>query len=271
LPRGLYAYWSTPRKVVLGRSIGGLFRDLPGIEHCAICEVAGATGKILLNRLWCQVLARMILGAEERQIFNDLKLPPLNAVSWLLGRAVAKDSVRLLRALDVCMADVSILPGPNGQPIARVEAGSSPHVSLAHRGFEAIGIAAEPDRFQSVGIDIEPLGPTDAGMAQDAFTAKERVLIELAARASGEAVANWYLGASCSKVAVGKALGRGMLGGPPCLELTTIDAASGRCTLALRGAMAQTIPDHSPGPGRTPTIDAYWRICNQNIIAICVL
>ena len=271
LPRTLYAYWPAPRKVVLGRSIASLFADVPGIEHCAMCEVAGVTGKVLLNRLWCQVLARMILSAEERKCFDELKLPPVAAVAWLLGRAAAKDSVRLLRALDVCMADVSILTGQHGQPIVHLQEGTAPHVSLSHKGLQAVGIAGEPSRVQGVGIDMEPLVPMDAGVIQDAFDERELGVIQSAAQASGEAALNWYLGAWCSKEAVGKALGRGVLGGPRCLELTAIDRASGRFSVALRGAMAQAFPNHSESPGRAPTIDAYRRICDQNVIAICLL
>src|SRR5262249_37941411 len=109
LPADLYAYWASPRRVHLNRDITEVFQGVSGVGHCAVCKVGNGGNKILVNRLWAQVLARMILGAGERAAFADLKLPPVPSASWLLGRASAKDAVRLLTRWDVCMADVEVL------------------------------------------------------------------------------------------------------------------------------------------------------------------
>src|SRR5262249_40228809 len=100
LPGDFYRYWSSPRQIVLSRPLRELFHDVPGAASCAVCELGTAAGNPVENRLWSQALARMILNAEERRVFGQLKLPPVPAASWLLGRAVVKDAVRLQAALE---------------------------------------------------------------------------------------------------------------------------------------------------------------------------
>ena len=100
----------------MSRSLGDLFRDVPGALDCTICGLGRLDGKIWVNRFWAQALARMILSARERQVFESLKLPPVAVVSWLMGRIVAKDATRLRLALDECMADVEILTLEHGRP-----------------------------------------------------------------------------------------------------------------------------------------------------------
>ncbi len=96
LPRSVYSYWSAPRQIVLSEMITEQFQGIPGVDSCAVTAIDMSSGRVLLQRLWSQVLARMILGREERRLFGELKLPPLAAVSWLLGRAAVKDAVRAL-------------------------------------------------------------------------------------------------------------------------------------------------------------------------------
>jgi 4'-phosphopantetheinyl transferase EntD len=267
LPAGLYRYWTAPREVTLSRALGEPFRDVHGAEGCTVAAVEDLGGKVLVNRLWQEVLASLILGEEERDAFAGLKLLPEPAASWLLGRAAAKDAVRLRAGADVCMADVAIRTGEHGRPGAALPAGPAPLLSLAHKGLAAVAVAADPGRFESAGIDLEPLGAVDAVVKETAFSAAERSVVEAAARASGEPADQWYLSARAAKEALGKALGRGVLGGPRSVEVVAIDAATGRLTLALRGPLAEAFPRHAA----RGSFDAYRRLHGRHVLALCLL
>src|SRR5205085_607769 len=119
MPADLYGYWSAPRRAGLSRALPELFRDIPGGADCTVCEAGNAAGRILVNRLWSQVLARMILSTEERRAFSHLNLQPVPTVSWLLGRAVVKDAVRLHLGLDCCLADVVVISDEYGRPVVK--------------------------------------------------------------------------------------------------------------------------------------------------------
>jgi phosphopantetheinyl transferase len=267
LPADLYRYWTAPREASLSRPLHLAFQDVPSAAHCTVCAVGNVGGKYLANRFWQQVLAGLILSAEERRGLADLKLPPVPAASWLLGRAAAKDAVRLQAGLDGCLADVTLRTGPHGEPLVRPMTGPAPRVSLAHKAFAAVAVAADPDRFAGVGIDLEPLGPMDAGVKADAFTAAEQARIADAARAAEEPLDSWYLSAWGAKEALGKALGRGLIGGPRGVEVVAIDPAAGRLALAMRGTLAEAFPEHAA----RPPVDAYRRLHDGHVITLCLL
>src|SRR5262249_14371980 len=107
----------------------------------------------------------------------------------------------------------------------------------------------------------------------DAFDEAERATIETAARVQAEAGSadTWYLSAWGAKEALGKALGRGVLGGPRSIAVTAIDPAPGRITLELRGAMARAFPGFAPAPGRVTTFEAHTRVYAGNILVLCLL
>jgi acyl transferase domain-containing protein/phosphopantetheinyl transferase len=272
LPGDFYRYWSSPRRVSMSRELGGLFRDVPAAEGCTICELGRLNGKLWVNRLWAQSLARMILGARERRAFASSALPPVAAVSWLNGRIVAKDAARLHLSLDGCMADVEVLTSEHGRPRVMIGGADGPLISLAHKGLDtAVAVAGDAGRFAGVGIDVEALGPVGLEVETDAFTPVERRLIEAAAKATGEPIDHWRLSVWGAKEAVGKALGRGVLGGPQQIEATAIDPSMGRMAMALRGVMAAAFPGYAAISGRITTIDAYRRLHGKNVITLCLL
>jgi phosphopantetheinyl transferase len=237
-----------------------LFRGVPGVEHCTVCEVGNVADKILVNRLWSQVLAHMVLSTAERKAFTGMKLVPVPAASWLLGRIAAKDAVRMRAGLEVGLADVEVRPDIHGRPEASCAGRPGPLVSLAHTGFAAVAAAADRAALAGVGIDIEAIAPLAAGLKEDAFTAREREII-----AAAEPGDLGYLAAWGVKEAVGKALGRGVVGGPLALEVTAFDPASGRLHVVPHGAMAQAFPDHARG------LDAYRRVRGDKVITLCLL
>lgn len=270
LPAELYGYWRRPREAALTRDLAERFRDVPGSDRIALRATAGLGGKLLVNRLWSQALARMVLGADEREALGGMKLPPVPTASWLLGRVAAKDAVRRCAEVSACLADVRIEPDPHGRPVAAIPGGEAPLVSIAHKGFLAVAAAADPRAFAGVGIDLEPLGPMDPGVAADAFDADERARIERAAGRAGEPVETWLLSAWGAKEALGKALGRGVLGGPRSVAIVDVDPDARRFALELRGAMAREFPE-AAGAGRVTPFAASTRVSDGHAITLCLL
>jgi acyl transferase domain-containing protein/phosphopantetheinyl transferase len=270
-PTGIHHYSKSPREVTCSRDITEAFAGVPGIEHVTITEIGHATGPALLNRLWSQALARMVLGSDERRLFSDLKLPPASAASWLIGRIVAKDAVRLRTGQTTLMADIGIIPNSDGRPEVRLREQNVPTISLAHKDFAAVAVAGDAQQLTGVGIDIESLGAMYPGLVDDSFNTQERALIDAAARQSGEPFDNWRLAAWAAKESVGKALGRGVLGGPRSVEVLEVDVATGRMALALRGQMAKAFRAWAPSPDKAVPIYAYRRVRGPYVIALCLL
>jgi 4'-phosphopantetheinyl transferase EntD len=214
--------------------------------------------------MWIQVLARLALSAPERQELETRRSLPPATLSWLLGRIAAKDAVRSLGSLDVGLADVRVASDEHGAPTIELASGRGPRVSLAHKERAAVAVAADPRRFRGVGIDVEPRGRLDAALVEDAFGEAERRILQAAARAAGEELDDWHTGAWCAKEAAGKAVGRGLVGGPRSLEIVAVDARSGRFSLELRGALAEAVPDI----GR---VHAERRLHGDFVLALCLI
>jgi phosphopantetheinyl transferase len=262
-PTGPYLYWVDPRRVTCSREITSLFAGVPGIERCTVTEVHRAGDKLLVNRHWSRVLARMVLSRAERAEFERAILPPVPAAGWLLGRMAAKDAVRLRERLDLCMADVLIASDPSGRPLASVPGGVAPRISLSHKGFHAVAAAAHVDL--DLGVDVEPLRPLDPGVVADAFDPEERDLL------AGLSAEHAHAGGWTAKEAIGKALGRGVLGGPRSIRLVAAERAGEGFSFAalLEGAMAEAFPAHARGRGE-PLV-AHARRSSEHMVALCLL
>lgn len=270
-PTVLHHYSKAPDKVHIARPITELFAETPGIEHCTVCEVIGPGGELLTDRLWSHVVARLILGREERGNFAQMKIPPRETASWLVGRLAAKDAVRLHTRSRCHLADVAIIPNGDGKPHVTLAGEEGPLVSLSHKGLLAVSIAAPRAEFRGIGIDLESLGPMDPGLIDDAFTPEERRLLDEAAAATGEPLEHWCLAGWAAKESFGKALGRGVIGGPRAVEIREIDPALGRLALVLRGPMLREFPEFDGGGDREIRVDAYRRVRNGHVLALCLL
>ncbi len=268
LPTALYHYGSAPRQPVMTRDITPLFAGVAGIESATVCEIGTVGSPTLVKHLWQRALAHMILSRAERKTFEALKRPPVLTAGWLFGRVVAKDAVRRFGRLDVGMADVEIVNDEHGAPRPVLPGVTLPVLSLAHSGFAAVALAADPARFAGAGIDVEPLGTMEEALRVDAFNPSERALALSASRATGEPADAWLLGAWGAKEAVGKALGRGVLGGPRAVELVAADGPRGRLTVELRGAMAEAFPAWARRP-----IHCHRRVsaAGTHTITLCLL
>lgn len=270
-PTALHHYSKFPERVTCCRAIDELFQGVPGSEFCTVVEVAMAGRSLLVERLWSQVVARLVLGREEQQAFAGLKTPPRENAAWLIARIAVKDAVRLHLDRPYYLPDVAILRNADGKPRVRVSGGDGPLVSLSHKGFNAVAVAADPERFRGVGIDMEQLGSMDPGLIEDSFTAGERALLEAAARQTGEPLDHWCLASWAAKEAFGKALGRGVIGGPRAVEVREVDAATGRISMVLRGPMVEVFPEFDSTGDREVRVEAYRRIRGDKVIALCLL
>ena len=150
-------------------------------------------------------LARVLTPAELARV-REFPVDK-RRLDWLAGRVALKgllrDLLRIRHGVTLPWDAVTIvseqtapraLPGPGGDP--RVAAFLKEHVfSIAHAGGLAVATAAP----HPIGIDVEPLGPLAAGVADKFLTAAERAGVP-----ASEWLALWT-----AKEAAAKALGLG--------------------------------------------------------------
>ena len=237
---------------------------MPGAAGIAVRAAHQEGAGLLVHRFWSKVAAGIVLGRDERRRFAALAAqPPMSAAGWLLARLAAKDAVRTLLGLDLPMADVAIGSDAHGAPCVVVApAGrTAPRVGLSHKGFLAVAAAAPASDADGVGIDVEPLAPLDPALAADAFDERERALLAAAATApfAPFEVAGW-----AAKEAIGKALGRGLPGGPRDLTIIACDGRAGRIACRLAGRLARAFPERA---GRD--FEALVRVHDRHVIALC--
>jgi phosphopantetheinyl transferase/acyl carrier protein len=249
LPEALYRARIAPDESALAAPWPAPVARVPQADAFA-CHLVDGLGEGLLQahgRIWQRVLAHLILSRRERELWRSMEAAERRRTEWLLGRAAAKDAVRgLLReqhGLRLCPADVEIVSGEHGQPVARgawteqVEA--VPLISLSHTAGIAAAVAADPAACGGVGIDVERIGHARAGFAGVAFTAAERTrLAALGDSGSGE----WALRFWCAKEALAKALGCGLMGRPHDIVAVGADAALGTVWLTVEGKVAEAAP-----------------------------
>ncbi|HYV85962.1 MAG TPA: 4'-phosphopantetheinyl transferase superfamily protein [Patescibacteria group bacterium] len=209
-------------------------------------------------------LALLALGPSEQAAWRALGGPKRRR-DWLLGRIAAKDAVRLhlraTRGVRLTPADVVIgadawgRPLPGGGLLAPHDGSIS--VSLSHTDGIAMALAVEPPC--GAGIDVERLGRRRGDYAEAAFTPAELALIDLGGpeRRAERALRLW-----CSKEAVAKALGRGLMGNPMNLEARDADAGMTRISLGVAGALASTFPDRVGRP-----LTAFVSIAGDLVVA----
>ncbi|HZZ72899.1 MAG TPA: beta-ketoacyl synthase N-terminal-like domain-containing protein [Pirellulales bacterium] len=265
----LYQYAFEPHRPLCSSALQSLFAGVPGANHCQLTHAEMAAAKLLVKSFWANVVARLVLNHAERAEFQRLKLPPVPLASWLLARLAAKEAVRT-QALGglACLADVGLQKDSHGQPQAILPDGAIVPVSLAHKPFYAVAVAAEPGVFRGIGIDCEPLQPLPEELLAEAFDADERALLAATA-GTAEAATAWRRAGWCAKEAVGKALGRGVLGGPRCVQIVACDAGRQSVSVVLAGAMAAAFPEYGRADARP--IEVSWRQHEQFIVGLCLL
>jgi 4'-phosphopantetheinyl transferase EntD len=194
--------------------------------------------------VWQRALARAVLGRQERERWQALRVPEPRRVEWLLGRVVAKAALRAWlekhHGLKLAPADLEILPDANGRPVpSGAWTRGLPHVpvlSLAHANGIAVAVAGPGEAAAGVGVDLEHAAQVSDDAGRVAFSDDERALL---AAAGGD---EWPLRLWCAKEAAAKALGLGLAGGPRALVATALDAAAGTVTLRVAGEVAERLP-----------------------------
>jgi phosphopantetheinyl transferase/acyl carrier protein len=194
-------------------------------------------------------LAGLILSRGELERWKSMRGVEKRRHEWLLGRAVAKEAVRLLRErnsdLQLPPNEIEIVPDPYGRPLVRYcgagvhACGGSPDppsLSLAHSNGTAVALAVR-DPEARVGIDLESLARRREDFESIAFSPDERSLL---AALPPDLRQQWALRMWCAKEAVGKALGRGLSAGLLAFQITRAETATGIVAVELRaGALVE--------------------------------
>jgi phosphopantetheinyl transferase len=254
-----------PRDVILSDSFPAP-APLRGRVLCSVLEPPAGSLEAADDPGWDN-MAMLALDPSELAAWRAIGGPKRRR-EWLLGRMAVKDAIRIhllatggvrLPPSDIVIgADTWGAPVAGGAYLATREASIS--VSLSHTDGIAMALAAEPPC--GAGIDVERLGRRRGDYAEAAFTPTELALIDAAgpAHRAERALRLW-----CSKEAVAKALGRGLMGNPLNLEAREVDDGLTRVGLEVKGALARTLPERAGRP-----LTAFVAIEGDLVVAVAL-
>ncbi len=223
-----------------------------------------------VSRFWSFVDRRVHplgLMGEPVRCSLTIPCPPLQAASFILGRVVAKEAVRLLSGERRLLPDIPVLRTPTGAPRVAWPQDAQYGVTLAHQGFQAYAAAFALDQIQGAGIDVEPIlpEPLAARPAEDAFSVSERALIARAINASAHDEGAWRRALWTAKVAFAKALGA-VRAHPLEIEVVQLEPTTCSMTVVPRGALAT-----DRGKPWARGIDVAYRELDGHFVALCIL
>jgi phosphopantetheinyl transferase len=189
------------------------------------------------------VVAFIVLGRKERETWRTLPGSESRRTEWLLGKAAAKEAVRMLlkdrHGLNVWPADIEIDTDRDGRAIVSGKwahvIGGPPLVSVSHSQGVVAAAAADRSSYKGIGIDIEVLRATGNGLDDLAFCQEELALIK---QFSCEDADAWRLRLWCAKESVAKSTGKGLLGLPKAIRADRIDPQTGDLQLVLSESYA---------------------------------
>ncbi|ASW73089.1 beta-ketoacyl synthase [Chryseobacterium piperi] len=163
---------------------------------------------------WDFILKRYFNQTEKQ---HHQQLLPNKKKNWMVSRVAVKDAVRnLLRQQKnyACFPiTFEISSDEAGKPYLISDFTEDIHVSLAHKGKEAVAIARHGS---PVGIDMEIMEERSSGFYDLVFTDGELALLK------GRDQAEWTTRFWVAKEAYGKFLGTGLKGNPKAYEVTRI-------------------------------------------------
>jgi phosphopantetheinyl transferase (holo-ACP synthase) len=196
--------------------------------------------------LWLNSLAHLVLNKNERVVWKNITDAGTRRVEWLLARIAGKDVFRLFvkknMGIDLCMTDIEIDADPYGRPVYRGDWSKDmtviPALSLTH--IKGIGAAMISGNGDTCGIDIEKMDTKIKNIDQMTLVEEERKIAE---SLLGALDLEWLLRIWCSKEAVGKALGRGLPGGPGDLMIQDMDVETGMFVFHVSGKLAELFPE----------------------------
>jgi len=151
-PRGTYIAtpWKEPLAAVAGK------------RGVACCRVNDLPQEFLESShgVWLKTLAYLVLNRRERATWDNMQASAKERYDWLLGRAAAKDAVRMLIqegfGEQLCAADVEIAADTSGGLMVegtwKQRLSVNPVVAMANSGVA--GAVAALDAADLVGIDL---------------------------------------------------------------------------------------------------------------------
>jgi phosphopantetheinyl transferase len=210
----------------------------------------------------------LLLKESEQKKWKNLKGTKFRKEEWLIGRCVAKDSiyaiVKRLYNLDLQYSDIEIINDKYGRPIPKVlwigKTYETPVLSISHTKGTATAIAGLSENGK-IGIDIERIVSRAKGFERIAFDKGERAILS---GLIGSEYHEWITRFWCSKEAVAKSLGRGLIEGPRTLSVSEMDIKTGVVKLTIRGKLAQEFPEFANAEIVSYTIneDGYILACS---------
>lgn len=163
---------------------------------------------------WDFVLKRYF-NQKEKQYYQQLM--PNKRKTWMVSRVAAKDAVRHLllqqRGHACYPITFEISTDEAGKPYLIGDATNQVHVSLAHKGKDAVAIARQD---KPVGIDMEIIEERSPGFYPLAFTDTELLLLK------DKDQAEWTTRFWVAKEAYGKFIGKGLQGNPKAYAIEAI-------------------------------------------------
>lgn len=192
-------------------------------------------------------MAQVILSLREQETWSRLEGPERRRREWLLGRLAAKNAVRLFAKkqyrIRVTTTDVEIATDRYGRPTVEgkiaEEIDGDISISISHSGGEAVALAGKCGDHGGVGIDIERVDQSCAGLETGILDAKEQALFSAIPASERD---EWLLRLWCAKEAVAKAIGRGMAGGPLNLVVQELGPSTGTVAVVIAGQLARQLP-----------------------------
>jgi 3-oxoacyl-(acyl-carrier-protein) synthase/phosphopantetheinyl transferase len=163
---------------------------------------------------WDFILKRYFNQTEKQHHQNLL---PNKRKGWMVSRVAVKDAVRNLLKQEKnhpCFPiTFEVASDEVGKPYLIGDSTKDIHISLAHKGKDAVGIARSG---KSVGIDMEIIEERSSGFYDLVFTDNELALLK------DKNQAEWTTRFWVAKEAYGKFLGTGLKGNPKKLEVEKI-------------------------------------------------
>ncbi len=249
LPTALWRLRIQPRATLLSEPWNDVLRP-EFRERGVVCRRLTEIPRGLLEMshgIWLEMLAALILSRRERDYWRAMAATDKRRIDWLLGRAAAKDAVRILakqlRGAEACAADVEILAGPEGRPVVSeatiARLGIDAQVSIAHSGSYWLALAS-PSGADLVGVDVESMDRDVDAIQAVAFGEQER---ELLGGLAGADRFEWAIRLWCAKEAAAKALGRGLSRGLESVRGAAIRPEEGLIEIEIGGALQSDFPE----------------------------
>jgi phosphopantetheinyl transferase (holo-ACP synthase) len=117
--------------------------------------------------------------------------------------------------------------------------GPFPTVSITHTDALAVALAGLSPAAAYIGVDAERLRARPDGFSELAFTEDERALLALV---PSEARDEWLLRWWCTKEAVAKGVGLGLVDGPRSVVITGMDVGTELVWARVNGRLAAALP-----------------------------